>query len=829
MKKLLVTFLILGFIVAIQSCKKEEDPVQPTNNTEEPLEGEFPAPNVVDETTRQAIKEIDTTNFTFTFKEETDLIKNLEVGSILVDSASDFAQYGYLRKVTSVNTSKGETIITTEQARIVDIADTGSIRFRTGKIPQSKIQKIVLSEGVQWIGQKNPNFSVYEFDYTKTYSGSYGEFTVEGHTSLDMDFFFDFDWHWHWDLFPVLGHPVVDLFESGVELHQLASIQTVATGAYELSGEKISLAEFYFTPWTFMVGPVPVVFLPKIELFLLPTGQIVAEFTAGASEEFNGKVGTRYTDSNGWKEISEGNYVTDFSAPNMSMAINYKTSIGPEVSLLLYGITGPFANLTAFAELDSDLEEIHGLWTLDFMLGMESEVGVTIDVLFYEDSWSTTFEIFRDTLLHYDNEPFGNAIYIDAPSGGSEFAIGDHVNFQCSYTGDTPDEVRFFIGPDLVFTDTQAPYEYSWETLGLNEGRYVLTVEEIMEGITISNDTTDFFLRRIEWSEIDLSSLGISANTYLTDIAITGENNAMITTFEGVSGKILSTQNNGDSWEVTLETNYGLMQLQPLNTIDELAFLTAYNKVNFTDDGGATISELQYDFFGNPRPTFQWKNIFGLGMNEDGDILAVGKDTGIPYQFEFYSADAESHEPFEDYSLPHPNEYGYSPQLYASGNRVLVYGIQDEDNSNALYYEISLDGGANWNDYQFAGLTDADKLKGASMINASNWWIVGETSGGNAMVLISENGGISWETVILDEINGFASVAFVDASKGYATVNKTTSDPEPKIYQTFDGGYSWEPVFGINTTKGIKKVVFAGDQKGFAIGQGATMYKYGLN
>lgn len=829
MKKLLVAVIILGFISGIQSCKKDEDPITPQDQTEEPSDDEFPAPNVMDAETRQAIKELDTTNFTFTFNAETDIIKNLEVGSVLVDSSSSFAPYGYLRKVTAINTSKGETTVTTEQARLVDIADTGSIRFRTGKIPQSKIQKIVLSEGVQWVGQKDPNFSVYEFDYKKTYSGAYGEFTVEGHTSLDMDFFFDFDWHWEWDLFPVLGHPVADLFESGVELNQLASIHTEATGAYQLSGEKISLAEFYFTPWTFMVGPIPVVFLPKIELFLLPSGQIVAEFTAGASEEFNGKIGTRYTDNNGWNEISEGNFQTDFSAPNMSMAINYKASIGPEVSLLLYGVTGPFANLTAFAELDSELEEVNGLWTLDFMLGMGSEVGVTIDVLFYEDSWSTTFEIFRDTLLHYDNEPFGNAIYIDGPTAGSEFAIGDNVNFICSYTGDTPDEVRFYIGPDLVFTDTEAPYEYSWETLGLNEGRYVLSVEEIMDGISISADETDFFLRKIEWTEIDLSSLGINSSTFLTDIAITGENEAMITTFEGVSGKILKTADNGDSWNVQLETNYGLMQLQTLNTIDEVAFLTAYNKVNFTDDGGATITELQYDFYGNPRPTFQWKNIFGLGMNEDGEILAVGKDTGIPYQFEVYRADGESHEPFDDFSLPHPNEYGYSPQLFANGDQVLVYGIQDEDNSNALFYEISLDGGENWTDHQFVGLTDADMLKGASMFNDDDWWIVGETSGGEALVLISENGGMSWEKIILEDINGFASVTFVDASKGYATVNKTTTEPEPKIYQTTDGGHSWEPVFGMNTTQGMKKVVFAGNQKGFAVGQGAIIYKYGLN
>lgn len=829
-KKLLVAFIILGFISGIQSCKKEEDPITPQDQTEDPVAGEFPQPNLVDETTRNAIKELDTANFTFTFSQETDVVKNLEVGSIMVDSSSNLAPYGYLRRVTSINNTKGEITINTEQAQLVDLADTGSIRFRTGKIPQSRVEKIVLSEGVKWVGQKDPNFSVYSFDYTKTYSGSNGEFTVEGHTSLDMDFFFDLDWHWEWELNLTLGHPVVDLFESGVEINQVASIQTVATGAYQLSGEKETLAEFYFTPWTFMVGIFPVVLVPKVELFLQANGEIVAEFTAGASEEFTGRLGTRKRDGHDWEEIAESSYTTDVSAPNMSYAINYNAHIGPKVSLMLYGVVGPHANATAFAELNSTLEEIHGLWDLYFMVGVRAQVGVTVDVVGFGFEYNPgNFILFKDTVLQYNNEPFANRIYIDAPVNESEYAIGDNVNFVCSYTGDTPDAVEFYIGNDMVFEDTEAPYEYSWESLGLNEGLYRLIVKERMDGIVISSDTTEFYLRRLEWSEVDLSNAGVSSNTYLTDIAFLGQDEAWVTAFEGASGKLLKTSNGGLDWTLKTETNYGLMQLKMLGEYNDAAFLTSTNKVHYTGDGGSSISELQYDFYGNLRPTFQWKNVYGLGLNEDSDILAIGKDTGIPYQFEVYRADGESHEPFEDFSLPHPNEYGYSPKIFSKENQVLVYGIQDEDVSGSLFYEISLDGGQNWTDHQFTGLTDNDMLKDASILNDDQWWIAGENASGNALVLISTNGGMSWEKVVLDDINGFESVIFIDSEKGYATVNKTTANPEPKIYQTMDGGHSWEAVFGLNTTQAMKKVIFVGDQQGIAIGQGPVIYKYGLN
>ena len=97
--------------------------------------------------------------------------------------------------------------------------------------------------------------------------GDYGEFTMEGHTSLDMEFFFNFDWEWVWEVDWTLGHAEVELFESGVIIDQQASIHTQATGLMTVD-KHYTLASFYFTPWTFMVGPVPVVFYPKLELIM---------------------------------------------------------------------------------------------------------------------------------------------------------------------------------------------------------------------------------------------------------------------------------------------------------------------------------------------------------------------------------------------------------------------------------------------------------------------------------------------------------------------------------------------------------------------------------
>lgn len=87
-------------------CKKDI-PEQP-NPEPDPIADLIVAENtiVVDEQTRQIITAIDTTNFSFTFNGSSAIIDSLQVGDILVDSTSAQAPYGYLRKVTSISSTK---------------------------------------------------------------------------------------------------------------------------------------------------------------------------------------------------------------------------------------------------------------------------------------------------------------------------------------------------------------------------------------------------------------------------------------------------------------------------------------------------------------------------------------------------------------------------------------------------------------------------------------------------------------------------------------------------------------------------------------------------
>ncbi len=260
MKNKSVIFVILVLII-LAGCKKDEekqtDPIPDPPNNEEVIVAE--ETKVILPALRSNITSIDTSDFTIVFNGENDFLDSLQIGDILVDSISDKAPYGYLRKITSIDQKKdGETTVLTEQASLTEAVNKGSINFNTGLLTMGDVQSYTLAEGVTMPMLKNTDFTVFAFDYEYEFENQNGKIIISGYTELDIEFFFEFDWDFEWLAIP--PHPVVEKFETGVEINQSASIMCVSEAGAGIQ-ERI-LGTVLFTPWTFTIGPVPVVFLP---------------------------------------------------------------------------------------------------------------------------------------------------------------------------------------------------------------------------------------------------------------------------------------------------------------------------------------------------------------------------------------------------------------------------------------------------------------------------------------------------------------------------------------------------------------------------------------
>ena len=825
-KNLLLVILTMGILTIPFGCKKNED--KPDPEPGEVIIADIT--NVMDEQTRAAITAIDTVVYTFTFSGETDLLNKLKVGDIIVDSASEFAEYGYLRMITKIEGSKGEKQIQTRPAGLTEAIHQGSIDFNSGLLKTSQIAHMELAEGVTLKTLKGSDFTVFDMDYDMEFGSGTDKITVEGNTSLSIDMFFKFNWSWC-----ILCAPPgveVELFESGIELNQSASINIVSEFGASLQ-QRLPIATYYFEPWTFAVGPVPVVFVPKIELFVEVDGTVSAEFSTGASEAFNGRLGSRYTADDGWSMIKEKTHTYDYYPPQLDLSVYIEANVGPEVSLLLYGLAGPYANVTACSLLDAELHTGTDNWDLDYKVGVKAEAGIKIDVLLFEDSWGDSICLFEQTLMHLDNEPMDNGIYWEYPIDGHWYTLGNELNLQARTTGATPTEVQFIVDGNIIATDTEEPYEYNWNTTGFSHGEHNLVVNYILGGSIISSDDITISLLDAQWEIVDLTSLGQSNETINYDVYFSDIDHGWMVggSAYGFGGYLLRTTDAGATWDQISPNDF-------LITMKEILFVSE-NKLLIRMFSGSVFTAGDWDkefghnnINGNWVVTFNDYTILSLAMSSNGEITAIGRyyDDDRLYLLKVNSADNKlvSATRIDKYY----NDIPANSEVYFRNTKGLVYNIKDQSNSLKQYIMLSENGGSSWETIVLnaPGITRQDRVYDTYFLDEEKGWMVGKENQGYAFVLITEDGGQTWEKVDVEEATCFGSVNFLSDQEGYATVNTMTygDDPQYKLFHTLDGGYTWNPIELVYTKTPMYKVTFTGPYIGYAVGQTAETYRFSV-
>ena len=835
MKKFLLIFM-LGMILIPTGCKKKT-PAQPDPEPQishDPIVADNA--KVMDLATREAISNIDTTNFTFTFSGETDLLNNLKVGDVLVDSCSDKAQYGYLRKVTSIEGGKGNKVVHTEQAKLFDVLYQGSIDFNSGKLTRNRISKIVLAKGVTLRQNKNTDFTVFDFNYDMQLGSGTNTFTLQGNTTLSMDVFFAFDWHC--DCLPTPSIEV-DKFETGIELNQSASINLLSQAGATLSTGTVKLASYYFEPWVFSIGPIPVVFVPKVDLIMHADGTVSAEFSTGASEDFDGRLGIRYVPStvqpplppnDGWEPIAEAPYSYNYYPPNLQLSANAEAHVGPEASLLLYGIIGPFTNFTGCIQLDADAVTGTNNWNLDFNVGVNAEVGVEIDILNFQQRASIEKCLFKQNLMHLDNEPMGTGIFFEHPHDGYKYSLGSTMTIKARVTGETPSRVDFILDGNLLGSDTDEPYQYEWNTSTSTHGQHTLIVNDVKDENVIASDTVTISLLNSTWEVVDLSDLGLNNETINYDVRFINNENGWIAggSAYGLWGYLLHSEDAGQTWQNIAPADF-------LYTIKKLAFLGAEGGDGLIiRTSGNYVFQVPdwshyYGFYDNDDNwinTFDGGEVFDIAISPTGYLEAIYK----PYNesvYQIVSVETSTHYAISSIDIPHNKSV---PKIYFQNLKGIVYNLTTNSNPLRQYIMISNDGGDSWETKTLnaSGITPEDDINGAFFITDEHGWLVGKESQGGAAVLITNDGGDTWEKVIAANANSFSSVEFITNNEGYAT-DKTMNlenHTDYKLFHTQDGGYTWEPVEIVYTQLPMFKVDFIGPYLGYAVGEGAETYRF---
>jgi len=127
--------------------------------------------------------------------------------------------------------------------------------------------------------------------------------------------------------------------------------------------EEAILATQTFSPITLMVGPVPIVFLPKMDLVVGVDGSVKIGISTEVSHELSMKAGIQYHYSSGWSPIAEIDNDFTFTPPHLTLEMTLKGYAGVRFNLYLYGMAGPYVKVTPYLEIKVEPLETPW-WTL---------------------------------------------------------------------------------------------------------------------------------------------------------------------------------------------------------------------------------------------------------------------------------------------------------------------------------------------------------------------------------------------------------------------------------------------------------------------------------
>jgi hypothetical protein len=210
------------------------------------------------------------------------------------------------------------------------------------------------------------------YDFQMTFNHAFVPFSgpgASGQITVDGSIAFNVGYGVHVGLSLCVKHLVcVDSFQASVGFSQSAHLSIAGT-ASGLLGDEVKIAKQYYTPQVFFIGPVPVVVAPSLTLYLTAGGQVEARVSFEANEAASAQLGARWTDDDGWQDISSFGVDADISPVTFSGVIKPRAAAKSSMSLKLYDVAGPELSLEAGLELDGRIPR-NPTWLMSgFLIG----------------------------------------------------------------------------------------------------------------------------------------------------------------------------------------------------------------------------------------------------------------------------------------------------------------------------------------------------------------------------------------------------------------------------------------------------------------------------
>lgn len=394
--------------------------------------------HVVDASAREKLQqfELDSTGSgTLRFSTGAPGIDALEPGRILVsEPVGEKAPHGFLQRIRSKRVEGGAVVFETEQATLEDVFERADIVHEVELKPEQLVSAEFHHPGIRI---EPASVSAQDISQGRSYDFNVSfdkvlldldedEDTVDDQLRIDGSFKFSAGVEMKIKIgTEYLVVPTVEHIRFLASLEEAAELNL--QGTLQQSFEKeVEVASYSFGAITVPVGPVPVVFTISMKLTVGADGEISATLSASAKQTLSVQVGAEYKRSSGWENLSGFESEFDVPPPELSLSGRARAYARPELQIAVYGIGGPTAAATGFAELDVELFR-DPFWTLtggvDLAVGLQAE----IPVIGKEFDWSRNFELFRRTISSAPNE--APTLEVLSPQTGTRLSEGSPLSF----------------------------------------------------------------------------------------------------------------------------------------------------------------------------------------------------------------------------------------------------------------------------------------------------------------------------------------------------------------------------------------------------------------
>lgn len=427
---IIITTLLLSLVlITQQACKKDKNDEQELSQTDELIVLE----NVVEIDTAQiGTPVIEDDNYIFT---DNGNLPEFKIGDIIVGHSG----YGYMRKVTNISTQGGKIVLTTSQARLVDVIKNCNIKDSI---------KLTLNKAM-YKGQEYPGKVVFlakgakisergSIDLTgfQIYSGTHNgvEVTVQidkGSINYEPTFTRELEIRWV-GIIPELKH--LRLSAAG-DLDFTCDASIMVDSPVSLEKEKL-VAQFYYGP--FLFGPVPVFIVLSFNAGINANLDLVGSIGSGFDTEAYLEYGADYTDPQ-WSDIWEKSFSSNSHGVtwDLSGEADSKVYVSPEVGLLVAGVVGPNMEAVPYLRFDGNINLGNQSWNWDLAAGVDGNIGFLVQIFGYTiGNYYTTLDNWEE-IIAQDNGSLGGT-FTDPRDGqtyktvdiGNQTWFAENLNYE---------------------------------------------------------------------------------------------------------------------------------------------------------------------------------------------------------------------------------------------------------------------------------------------------------------------------------------------------------------------------------------------------------------